>query len=101
MHQRFLSLKMSALNLTNPLCCQGLIGFLLTFQAKFYIPDAAIDILIKFLNGFFNVLSRFSPFMELVAKAFFVMQKKVGWSETFNKLLCAQNVIQFIRTKTV
>ena len=38
-----------------------LIGFLLLLQAKHYIPDLAMNALLKFLHAFFCVLGRSSP----------------------------------------
>ena len=49
---------------------QWMLGFLLTLQAKHYIPSTAIDVLLKFLYIFFTVLSRFSPFLKLILKQF-------------------------------
>ena len=47
-----------------------LIGFLITLQAKFYFPDNALNLLIRFLSVFFVVLGRFSSFMKLLASYF-------------------------------
>ena len=39
-----------------------MIMFFLALRAKYYIPDAALDMLVKFLAIFFSVLGHFSPF---------------------------------------
>ena len=41
------------------------VGFLLILQAKYHIPNAAIDLLIKFMFALFCVLGRFSPLIHL------------------------------------
>ena len=48
------------------------IGFLLTFQAKFYVPDSAVDMLIKFLHAFFRIIYKLtgSELMEMFMKKF-------------------------------
>ena len=38
-------------------------GFLLLFQARYYISDAAMNLILKFMHTFFRVLSHFSPFL--------------------------------------
>ena len=38
-----------------------LVGFLLLLQARHYIPDSAMNALLKFLHAFFRVLGRSSP----------------------------------------
>jgi hypothetical protein len=47
-----------------------MIGFLLTFQAKYYIPDTAINFLIKFLGAFICVAGRFCEVMKELADIF-------------------------------
>lgn len=47
-----------------------IIGFIINFQARYYIPDTAINVLIKFLLVFLKVLGRFSPFVGNVVKNF-------------------------------
>ena len=47
-----------------------MIGFLLCLQAKYYIPDASINLLINFLFIFISVTGRFSSFMKCLADAF-------------------------------
>ena len=36
-----------------------MVGFLLTMQSKYYISDAALNVLVKFLSVFFNVIGKF------------------------------------------
>ena len=45
-------------------------GFLLSLQAKYYIPDASINLLINFLFIFISVTGRFSTFMKCLANIF-------------------------------
>ena len=47
-----------------------IIGFLCVFQAKYHIPNSAIDLLIKFMSALFCVLSYFSPFVRILQKSF-------------------------------
>lgn len=47
-----------------------MIGFVLRFQAKYYIPDASINLLIKFFFVFLSVAGRFSTFMKTLADIF-------------------------------
>ena len=47
-----------------------LVGFLLSLQARYYIPDAAIAMLFKFLSVFFGVIAKFSPFIATLASMF-------------------------------
>lgn len=47
-----------------------LVTFLLQLQAKHYIPDKAIDCLLKFLAVFFGVLGRFCGFAAVLATSF-------------------------------
>jgi hypothetical protein len=42
-------------------------GFLLLLQARHYISDAAMNLILKFMNIFFRVLSRFSSFLAPIA----------------------------------
>ena len=71
--------------------CEWLIGFLVTLQAKFYFPDSALNIIVKFFSAFFTVLGQTSPFMELLAKNFpsslHNMRKKIGKKDSFSKYI--------------
>lgn len=42
----------------------------MSLQAKYYIPDAAINLLIRFFFVFISIVSNFSPFMKHVASLF-------------------------------
>ena len=44
-----------------------LIGFLLSYQPKFYIPDSAINLLVKFMGILISVAGHFSPFVAQVS----------------------------------
>lgn len=46
------------------------IGFLLSLQSKFYIPDSSINLLIHFFFVFISVTGRFSAFMKQLADVF-------------------------------
>ena len=47
-----------------------MVGFLLSLQAKHYLPDASIDIFIKFLYVFITITGCFSDFMKQLANVF-------------------------------
>lgn len=68
-----------------------LLGFILAIQAKYYIPNAAIDVMLKFLYIFFSVLSRFSPFLNPIFKVFpkslYSLYKSVHYEDSFNKFV--------------
>ena len=68
-----------------------LIGFLLTLQARFYLPDRAVDALIKFFFAFLTVVSRYSPSIEAIARAFpsslHLLRKRIQLKDHFNKLV--------------
>lgn len=61
---------------TNPNSITGralslwIIGFLLRLHSRYFIPDVALDTLIKFLYIFFSILARFSPFLEVIRNNF-------------------------------
>lgn len=68
-----------------------LLGYILTIQAKYYIPNAAIDAMLKFLYIFFSILSRFSPFfnpiLEVFPKSLYSLYKLVHYEDSFNKFV--------------
>ena len=68
-----------------------LLGFILVIQAKYYIPNAAIDVMLKFLYVFFTVLNRFSPFLNPILKVFpkslYSLYKLVHYEDNFNKFV--------------
>ena len=45
-------------------------GFFMNFKAKYRVPDAALDVVFRFLSALFTVMSLFSPIMALLAKIF-------------------------------
>ena len=47
-----------------------IIGFLLRLHSRYFIPDAALDALIKFLYITFTILARFSPVCEVIKECF-------------------------------
>ena len=69
------------------------IGFFLSLQAKFYFPDSAIDILIKFLYAFIRILSGLSrsTFIDLLSRKLHVMRKKSNIEEKFTKYVVCSN----------
>ena len=58
-----------------------LMGFLLTLQARFYLPDKSVDLLIKFLSAFLVILAQFSPPLQDLSKDFpcslYLLRKRV------------------------
>ena len=60
----------SAENSSQPALVVWLVPFLLQRQAKYYIPDNAIDCLLKFLAVFFGVLGHFCGFSAVLAASF-------------------------------
>ena len=47
-----------------------LLIFLLKLQTRYFIPDAALKLLIKFFSIFFSVLGQFSPFIKTIKNFF-------------------------------
>lgn len=66
-----------------------IIIFLLRLQAKHYIPDAALDYLIKFLCVFFSVVSRSSAFVSNITQTFpkslYELRKRYSVAQSFKK----------------
>ena len=66
-----------------------LVGFLLLLQARHYIPDSAMNALLKFLCVLFSVLGRFSPVIASMASAIpssvYSLGRAVGNSVGFMK----------------
>lgn len=66
-----------------------IVGFIVSLQARYYIPDAAIDKLFIFLYVLFNVIGRFSPFMLLLSsklpKSSYLAKKFLGLNKPFTK----------------
>lgn len=79
-------------------------GFLLLFQARHYVSDAAMNILLKFMRIFFCVLSRFSTFLpplahgipssigNLRSKSHKVTFRKYVVCPSCHRLYCHENV---------
>ena len=72
---------------------QWLIGFLINLQMKFYLPDRALTLLLKFLSAFFTVLGKFCPLVELLARAFpsslHSLRKNIGIDNSYtNYVVC-------------
>lgn len=66
-----------------------IVGFIVSLQARYYIPDAAIDKLLVFIYVLFNVIGQFSPFMTLLSskmpKSSFLAKKFLGLNKPFTK----------------
>ena len=75
----------SASQSTNP----WLIGFLLILQAKYYMPDTAMNALLKFLHVLFIVLGHFSPkiasLVDLIPSSVYSLGKILGHSLQYTK----------------
>lgn len=58
-------------------------------QSKHYIPDAAIEALLKFLCALFVVLGRFSnlasEISEILPQTLYTMRKTIGYNDDFQK----------------
>lgn len=70
---------------------QWLIGFLITLQMKFYFPDNALTLLLKFLSAFFTVLGNFSPLMDILSRTFpsslHSLRKKISLEDSYAKYI--------------
>lgn len=68
-----------------------LLLFLLRLQAKHYLPDAAMNSLLKFLCVFFLILGRYSDFIANMASNFpssvFLLRKYFALTEEFKRLV--------------
>ena len=66
-----------------------IVGFLLVLQARYHIPNSAIDLLIKFMLAIFSVLGCFSPFVctlrKLLPSSLHVMRTHFASEITFSK----------------
>lgn len=79
------------------------VGFLLILQAKFYVPDSAIDILIKFFYALLRIvcgLSR-SIFMETFTKKFpsslYILRKNYTFGDTFTRYVVCSRCYEIYR----
>ena len=72
--------------------------YMLILQAKFYLPDNALDFLIKFLYAFFNVVGNLSPVIKTLAKALpptlYTMRKKTIGLNSFQKLTVCKRCLR-------
>ena len=72
----------------------GFHRFLLSLQAKYYIPDASINLLINFLFIFISVTGRFSTFMKCLAnifpKSLSLLLKMVKAGQDYTKFVIVQ-----------
>lgn len=77
-------------NRENPLAT-WLVIFLLQLQARYFIPNAAVDVLVKFLSVFLSVLGRYSQFLANMActfpKSLHELQRKQGLLQDFQKFV--------------
>ena len=79
-----------------------IVGFLFVLQAKYHVPNTAVNLIIKFMFVLFGVLSRFSPFVAILRKLFpsslHIMRKRFVQDLSFEKY---PSVIQFTTLMTV
>lgn len=79
------------------------VSFLLALQAKFYIPDSAIDVCIKFLYAFFRILHRLTgstlmeEFMKQFPPSLHILHKCVSL-DTFTRFV--ESVARYIDMRT-
>ena len=66
-----------------------LLIFLLKLQTRYFIPDAALKLLIKFFSIFFTVLGQFSPFIKTIKnffpKSLYDVKNYVNLNNSFRK----------------
>ena len=77
---------------------QWFMRYMLILQTQFYLPDNALDLLIKFLYAFFNVIGQFSSVIKALVKALpptlYVMRKKtIGLKNSFQKLVVCKRCL--------
>ena len=74
------------------------VGLLIILQARYYVPNAAVNVLIKFLSILFKVLGQSSPVAAIIEKSFFtsfnVMCKNIHHNETFVKYIVCSSCNQ-------
>ena len=67
------------------------VGFLLLLQARYYIPNSALTVLVKFLYAFFSILGPFSPLMNCISrifpKSYYHLLETVGCDGQFTKYI--------------
>ena len=71
---------------------------ILRLQAKHYIPEAALNSLIKFLFVFFSVIGRTSPYVAKIVASFprslYDLRRRYNLTHNFKKIVVAPNVTQ-------
>ena len=71
---------------------------LLIIQAKFHLPDNAINLLIKFLYAFFNIIWQFSPALKARVKSLppmlYTMRKRTGLTNSFQTFVVCRRCLQ-------
>lgn len=72
-----------------------LLLFLVRLQAKFYLPEVAIDCLLKFLYILFSIIAQNSTFVARMISNFptstFLLKKYIKSNETFKRyVVCRQ-----------
>lgn len=68
-----------------------LVGFLIQLQARHYVPDSALNRLLKFLHTFFCVLGRFSGFIAAMVTHFpatlYQLKKTLPFAHQFKQFV--------------
>ncbi len=68
-----------------------IVVFILSFQEKYFIPNAAINLLVNFLNSLFLLLGKFSQTIQHIYTAFPkslpAMLKLAGFRQPFSKFI--------------
>ena len=80
-----------------------LLLFLLRLQAKHYIPDSAVNSLLKFLYMFFSIVGRHSDFVANLPGSFpmsiYQMQEFFGIKEEFARFIVCRKCSVFMSSK--
>lgn len=81
--------KQTEENIKGKAIINWIVGFFLILQAKYYISNAAMNLLIKFFSIVFRIIAQFSPFVGTITKGFFTsfnsMCKSIGHKESYTK----------------
>ena len=69
-------------------------GFFLILQAKYYISNAVMNLLVKFFSVLLRIIAQFSPFVGTITKGFYTsfnaMCKSIDHNESYTKyVVCA------------
>ena len=77
---------------------QWFIRFLLNIRAKFYIPDNALNLLIKFIYAFITIISNLAPNIKYLVKelpsTLYTMRKKISLATSFKKFTVCTKCLQ-------